>query len=388
MERVAKSSSVREILTEMKNLSDLMIDLSYASILLQNVELANKVHELETRMDELMFKIRTTAAVVTRNVQEAKKITAILHVASAAELISNSTGDIADLIRKGEKVHRVVYDALMVSDERIDGVKVGEVSSLKDRKLMDLKLASSIGVVILAIKRGDEWLLPVNRETVLRNGDYLVVKGPPDGISVLRGMAGDSTREAKPQTRMAQVRNCLARMRDLSSLTVDLAYSSIFLKSQDLAKEVVEIVNKFDELNRKFWICTLREAKREKNVESLYVLLKIVMSIEQIVSAARSMSDVVLQGFELHPVFEHALLEADEQVGLVDVAEGSPFDGKSLKELNLWTTMGAYVLTVKRRDRLIFDPPRRFRIKSGDSMIVRGPRRGVEAVREAAGGTG
>ena len=384
MEEEYQPRSIREILTEMKNLSDLMVDLSYASVLLQNEELAGKVHELESRMDDLMFQIRTIAAVLTRDIHEARKITAILHVASAAEQISNATGDISDLVRRGEKIPQVVRDALRASDERISIAKVGEVSAMRERKLMDLRLASSIGVLVLAIKRGNDWILPVNRETVVLAGDTLVVKGPPDGIAIFRAVAGEKRESWRPAGGHPSIRRCLAEMRDLSSLIVDLAYSSILLNSREIALEVSEIRKKFESFGRRLWLCVLRAARAERDISGLYTLLRMVASIERIVESAGSVSDMVVRGIELHPVFEQALAEADEQIGRANVAEGSEFVGRSLKELSLWTRMGAYVLMVKRGERYIFDPPRRLRIRAGDSLIVRGTRRGVEAVKKAA----
>lgn len=386
MTRVFKPKSVRELLTEMKNVSDLMIDLSYASVLLENEELADRVHELETKMDELMYQIRTIAAVVTRNVHEARKITGILQVAGAAESISNATGDIADLVRSGARIHPVVRDAFRVADEKIACIKVQKISTLKDKKLCDLRLASSIGVSVLAIKRGRSWITPVTRDTSILAGDSLIVKGPPDGIMMLCGMAGTRGETWTSRNGLPSVRKCLAEMRDLSSLMVDMGYSSILFGSREIAEEVREINEKFEKLSSKLWISVLKAAKRERNVVDLDNLLQVVRAIEQISNAASSIVDVVLRGIELHPVFAQALAEADEQIGRGNVSEKSKFVGKSLKELNLWTTMGAYVLMIKRGERYIFDPPRRTRIRQGDSMIVRGTGWGVEMVKKAARG--
>lgn len=146
MAKSFKPRSVRELLTEMKDVSDLMIDLAYAAVLFESDELADRVHELETRMDGLMYHIRTIAAVVTRNVHEARKITGILQVAGAAEAISNATGDIADLVRRGIDIHPVVRDALRMADEKIAWVEVSKDSILVGKRFYDLKLPSDIGV--------------------------------------------------------------------------------------------------------------------------------------------------------------------------------------------------------------------------------------------------
>jgi len=182
------------------------------------------------------------------------------------------------------------------------------------------------------------------------------------------------------------IRNALAEMRDLSSLTVDMAYSSILLRSREVAEEVREIEEKFDTLTYKLWLATLKTAKREKDVTRLNSILQLIGCMERISDAADSIADIVLRKMELHPVFTRALAEADEQIGRADVAKRSEFVGKSLKELNLWTTMGAYVLMIKREKRYMFDPSRRTRIRAEDSLIVRGSRRGVQKVKRVAGG--
>ncbi|RLG56677.1 MAG: hypothetical protein DRN83_03490 [Hadesarchaea archaeon] len=387
MVEVFKPKSVRELLTEMKNVSDLMIDLAYASVLLKNRELAERVHELEAKMDELMYQIRTIAAVVTRNVHEARKITGILQVASAAESISNATGDIADLVRSRARIHPVVQDAFRVSDEKIASIKIRNISTIRDKKLCDLKLASSIGVSVLAIKRRGEWIIPVTRESFVLSGDTLIVKGPPDGITMLCGMAGPSKESWTPRDGLPSIRKCLAEMRDLSSLMVDMGYSSILFGSREIAEEVREINEKFEKLSSRLWISVLRAARHEKDVITLSNLLRVVRAIEQISNAANSIVDVVLRGVELHPVFVQALAEADEQIGRETVSERSKFVGRSLKELNLWTTMGAYVLMIKRGKRYIFDPPRRTRIRAGDLLIVRGSGGGVGMVKKMARGS-
>ena len=386
MAKSFKPRSVRELLTEMKDVSDLMIDLAYAAVLFESDELADRVHELETRMDELMYHIRTIAAVVTRNVQEARKITGILQVASAAEAISNATGDIGDLVRKKIKIHPVVCDALRMADEKIAWIEVAKGSTLVGKKFFELKLPSNIGVWTFAIKRGKSWIVPPPGNTQVRAGDALIVKGPPDGIACLCKTAGARREVWGPRRGLPPIRNALAEMRDLSSVMVDMAYSTILLGSREIAEEVRKIQRKFDKLTYKLCLATLKAAKEERDIVGLNSLLQIIQYMERISNAADSIADIMLRKMELHPVFARALAEADEQIGRADVSKRSDFVYKSLKELNLWATMGAYVLMIKRGERYMFDPSRRVRIRVGDSLIVRGSRRGVQKVKKAAAG--
>ncbi|MDI6819476.1 MAG: TrkA C-terminal domain-containing protein [Candidatus Hodarchaeaceae archaeon] len=385
MAKIWKPKSVRELLTEMKDVSDLMIDLAYASLLFEDDEIAERVHELEARMDELMYSIRIIAAVAARNVREARKITGILQVASAAEAISNATGDMADLVLRGIDIHPVVREAIANADEKVAKIEVADGSMLLGKRFSELRLPSNIGVWVLAIKRDKSWIVPPTRDAEASAGDVLIARGPQDGINTLSKMAAAPKMALVPKQGLASIRDALAEMRDLSSVMVDMAYSSILLGSREIAEWVRELEEEFDKLNYKLWLATLRAAKRERDVARLNSVLQVVKCMEKISDAADSIVDVVLRGVELHPVFARAIAEADERIAKVDVSEGSPLVSKTLGKLNLWATMGAYVLMIKRGKCYIFDPSMKVRVRAGDSLIVRGSYFGVEKLKEAAG---
>jgi uncharacterized protein with PhoU and TrkA domain len=381
-----RPKSVRELLTEMKDTSDFMIDLAYATVLFESSELADVVHRLESKMDELMYTIRIMAAVAARNVNEAKKITGILQVASAAEAVSNATGDIADLVRRGIKIHPVIKEALRAADEKLVRVKVTSGSVMVGKELHELRLPSTIGVWVLAIKRKKDWMVPPTRETRIFVGDELVARGPWDGVKTLSGMAGAHVEAFAPGKELESIRVELAEMRDLSGVMVDLAYSSIMLGSREVAEEVRLLEEEFDKLNYKLWHDTLTVAARlESDVLKLNSVLQMVRCMERISDAADSIADVVLRGVELHPVFAKALGEAEEKIAKVEISKNSRFVGKTLRELNLWATMGIYILHIKRGRQHIIDPGRDVKLRGGDSAVVRGSWFGIEKFKKEAG---
>jgi uncharacterized protein with PhoU and TrkA domain len=381
-----KPRSAREILIEMKNTSDLVVELAYASILFESKEIAERVHELERRMDDLMYHIRIMAAVAARNVNEARKITGILQVAGAAEAISNATGDIADLILRGIEIHPVIHEAILSADEKIADVKVCKGSMLTGKNFHELRLPSTIGVFALAIKRGKSWIVPPTKDTEVLLGDLLIVRGPGDGIDILCKMAGVHRKAGLLKTNLPIIRDALSHMRDMSSMMVDMAYSSIFIGSMEVAEEVRKLEEEFDKLNYKIWLETLKAAKKERDVARLSSILQLAKCMEKISDAADSIADVVLRKVELHPVFARALSETDEQVIRVDVSKHSPLIGKTLGDLNLWITVGAYILVIKREEHHIFDPGRDMKVLAGDSLIARGSYYGVQKLKKMAAG--
>lgn len=380
-----KPRSVRQLLTEMKDTSDLMVDLAYAALLFESNELADLVHKLETKMDELMYTIRIMAAVAARNVKEAKKITGILQVASAAETISNATGDMADLIRMGIGIHPVIKDALRAADEKIAKVKVHSGATLDGKKVHDLRLPSNIGVWLLAIKRKDEWMAPITKEIQLLSGDELLVKGPFYGIKILCDMAGARTETFKTGTKFEKLRKELSNMRDLSDITVDLAYSALMLGSIEVAEGVREIEEAFNRFNYKAWLDTLKiAASSNGKISELNSVLQMVKCMERISNAADSIVDVVIRKIELHPVFAKALSETLEKICRAKISGGSRFAGKTLEKLNLWGTVGVYVLFIKRGNRHIITPGGDVKLMAEDVVTVRGSFEGIEKFQKEA----
>jgi len=380
-----KPRSVRELLTEMKDTSDLMVDLAYAALLYESRELANLVHKLESKMDELMYTIRIMAAVAARNVKEAHKITGILQVASSAEAISNATGDMADLISMKIGIHPVIKDALRAADEKIVKLKVSAGSTLDGKTLHDIKLPSSIGVWVLAIKRKNEWMAPITKNTRLLAEDELVVKGPLYGIRILHEMAGAQAEPFTVSSRLMQLRKELSKMRDLSDIAVDLAYSSLMLGSTEVAEEVREIEEAFNRFNYKAWLDTLKIAAEErKNIAKLNSVLQMVRCMESITDAADSIVDVVIRKIELHPVFAKALSESLEKICRIKIAKGSRFVDKTLEKLNLWGTVGVYVLVIKRGNKHIITPGGNVKLRADDIVTVRGSFEGIEKFQKEA----
>ncbi len=65
--------------------------------------------------------------------------------------------------------------------------RVPEGSALAGRNLRDARLGAAFGISVLALRRRDEHILPAP-DTVIEEGDLLVVQGRPVDLAVLRGL--------------------------------------------------------------------------------------------------------------------------------------------------------------------------------------------------------
>jgi len=181
--------SVREALTEMKDVSEIMIDLAYSAALFNSHELAEEVLELEKRVDYLAYIIDMNTMLAARDAEDAEHLTAVITVAAATNKISDAAADIASIVLKEIGIHPIVRKAFEQVEERLARAIVKPNSILVKKKLGDLELAAKIGVDVIAIRRKLEWIIDPSEEERILEGDVLIARGAPHGVDELKDIA-------------------------------------------------------------------------------------------------------------------------------------------------------------------------------------------------------
>ena len=127
--------SIKNLLIEMKNLSELMVDLAYSAILFNSKAAAEEVIALENEVNSMNYEIKKESLVAARSYEDAEKLTALLEIAEAAESIANAAKDLADLVITGFKPHPVFKMVMEESDKSIVRVVIDEKSDLANKKV-------------------------------------------------------------------------------------------------------------------------------------------------------------------------------------------------------------------------------------------------------------
>jgi len=187
--------SVREALTEMKDVSEIMIDLAYSAALFNSHELAEEVLELEKRVDYLAYMIDMNTMLAARDAEDAEHLTAVTTVAAATNKISDAAADIAAIVLKEIGIHPIVRKAFEQVEERLARAIVKPNSILVKKKLGDLELAAKIGVDVIAIRRQREWTIDPSEKERVVEGDVLIVRGAPHGVDELKALAEGKIKE-------------------------------------------------------------------------------------------------------------------------------------------------------------------------------------------------
>ncbi len=184
-----KPIPVRQLLLEMKNLSELMIDLAYSAALFNDKDLAEDVVELESRVDTLSYLLDMELMVAARDAKGAEALIGVSTVAAATDKISDAAADIAGIVTHNIGVHPIVGEIFEKVEERLMKATVKETSKIVGKRIGSLDLAASMGVDVIAIRRNKEWIInPKESERVFR-GDILITRGAPMGIKAFKNLA-------------------------------------------------------------------------------------------------------------------------------------------------------------------------------------------------------
>ncbi len=379
--------NVKDRLIEMKNVSELMLDLGYSAALFGNKEIANEVSRLEKKMDQLIYEIRISAILSARNREDAEKMSGILQIAEAAEKISNASGDIANIVLEDIELPPEFKGYLTKANEVISKkkVKLGEGAN---NSLGKLKLESRTGFRVIAIRRGDNWIYNPGKETILEKNDVIIARGSHEGRKDFHEIITDEEIEPKSiekrKHRSSKVAEIALEMKNISELATDLAYSAVLFYNKEISEEVRELENEMDKMNNELEMWVLRSAQNygENELTKLSGLIRLGRASEVVSDAAMEMADIVLRGIDLHPVLALAIQESKDIITRTQVSKNSEANGKKIGELSIKTKTGMQVVAIRRKNSWIYNPSAKTELNNRDVLIAKGTREGEKRLKK------
>lgn len=383
--------SVKDLLIETKDTSELLIDLAYSAVLHNSEEIAREVLELERTMDVLQMRSRMSLLLASRNPQEAEQLAPVLGMVAGAEKISDAAGDIAKVVLEELGLPEAMRMALPDAVETVARGTVAADSPYAGRTLGDIDLESETGVRVIAIRRGDDWVMNPGPETALETDDVTILRGPFDPLSAVHeDLTGIPYEMADvdvdhPLNHLDRAVDSIVLMKDLSELAVDLAYTSVLLDSTELAEEVHHLEVEVDALRSRFEAWVLQAAAEVDDPVRLRGLIHLGLATETISDAAIEISEGILRDIDVHPVTQAAVQESDELMVRIRIDGGSQLEGSSISDGVLDELPAISVLAVRRPDEgwlLMADSSTTLR--ADDVVIGKGTQSNVEALNELA----
>ncbi len=381
--------TLKAMLAEAKDTSELMVDLAYAALYFGDHDMAEEVFDLHDNLAALQHDMRAVCVMAARSPRDADAMASVLQVIGAIERMATAAVDIARIVTRRLGIPRALVADLSAAEEVSHRVAVREGSHIAHRPLSALELPTRAGMRVVAIRRGRQWITDVDGDEVLVPGDVLFLQGAREGIPVLRALANAPEWEPPAPdgtlTELDRAIDVLVEMKNISEVAVGLAYSALVLQDQGLAAEVNHLEDRLDQMGERLEAWVLRAAAEQADPSPLRGLLHLSGAAEEIGDAAQQMVWLIEQDEELHPILALALGDADEVVVRVPVAEGAPVDGHTLADLRLETETGFYLLAIRRGGRYFYRPRSDVVLAAGDELIATGPDEGHALLAELCG---
>jgi uncharacterized protein with PhoU and TrkA domain len=388
---VSTRPTVKDLLADAKDSSELMVDLAYAAVFFGDTDIAQEVMRLRETLTDSITALRTLATLAARSLEDAEGMAGVLALVSAVDKIGDAAEDIARVVLKDLGVPVELRSDLRQADEVVMRVRLRPECAIEGRTLQDAELPTETGMWIIAIRRDVSWIFGPDGDEVLHPADVVFAQGPAEGVDLLRGLAGAPplglpTDIERTLTGLERAVDLLVEMKDASEVAVGLAYSSVLLRDKGLAAEVGAIEDITDEMHHELERWVLHAVKEGAQPDTLRGLLHLAFASERIADAAQAMTRII-EHDEPHPIIAEALAEADEIVVAQVVLDGAPAIGRSLRDLKLRTEAGMEVLAVQRGGRWNYRPRSAFTFAVGDRAIAVGSEDGAHELATLFGVT-
>jgi len=381
-----KPVSLRELLTKMKDETELMIDLAYSAVLFRNKEIAEEVMKLEEEIDTLTYLIGMSTMLAARDADDAECLEPILKIANATDRMSNAAADISQIVKFDS--HPYLFKAIRDSEEPLIRAIVLN-PNVKGKKIGQLKIRTETGCDIIAIRRGSSWIFNPSKKTKLKLNDIVIARGTDESNTRLCNLLGGKCTKGEIikenkldvffKEDLENIEKYMLEMINKSGLMVDLGFSAILFNSKEIAEDVLEMEDEIDKKYIEFEQLLLSTAKTAPNPEKLLGFLHLSKSIEEISDSAAEIAEIILRGLKPHPVIDIIISESDETIARLHVEKNSELANKKLGD-SKFKESGMRPVAIKRKGDWVYKIKNDTVILPGDILIIIGPIEGQKII--------
>jgi uncharacterized protein with PhoU and TrkA domain len=173
---------------ELKDTSELMMDLAYSALMLNSKELAEEVQRLEEYVDNLHTEFELLALTSDFKKEEASGFLGLIRLGVATEKIADAAAEMAEVVLRGIEPHQVLKLTIKEAEETVTQACVTENSPLVNKTLKEARVHEESGMWVLVIKRGGKCLRP-KPDSKIQAGDVLIASGYSEGVENLKKLA-------------------------------------------------------------------------------------------------------------------------------------------------------------------------------------------------------
>ena len=178
---------ITQDLVELKDTSEMMMDLAYSALLLNSRYLAEEVRLLEDRVDRLHTEFELLVLSSRVESEETRGLLGLIRMGVVTERIADAASEIAEVVLRGGEPHPILSMVIQDAEETVETAELSESSTLAGKTLKDARIPEETGMWVLVVKRGERWIRP-RPDLTLQIGDIVIASGYAEGEEDFQGL--------------------------------------------------------------------------------------------------------------------------------------------------------------------------------------------------------
>ncbi len=182
-------------------------------------------------------------------------------------------------------------------------------------------------------------------------------------------------------------KDALKQIRDLVSIMVDLAYSSIVFEDKGLADEVKEIRDLVVYYNYLLTMSLQIAVRDSKDAQATLPLVVLGQSSEDLANSATDISNVLLKGFAVHQTIKDMAQRVARDLMRGKISDESILKGYTINEIKQKMNYSITIYGLRHEGKWQIKPDQETKLEAGDIILASGSGSGISLLKLLVGGT-
>ncbi|NHJ86567.1 MAG: hypothetical protein FK734_13965 [Asgard group archaeon] len=182
-------------------------------------------------------------------------------------------------------------------------------------------------------------------------------------------------------------KDALKQIKDLCSIMVDLAYSSVIFEDKALAEEVKELRDLVVNLDYLLTMSLQVAVRDGKDAQATLPLVVLGHASTDIANSVTDIANVLLKGFNVHQTIKEMAQRVSRDLVRGIISEESILKGYSIKDITEKMNYSVTIYALRHNEKWVIIPDKKTVLEAGDVILASGSSSGISLLKLLVGGT-
>lgn len=175
--------NIKENILKLKDMSELMVDLSYSAVFLHDSKICQEVEDMFKNFEKIEEEIYKSLFRI-RDVSDEERLY-IIEIADRIKGIAHNAKELSQ-VSKNKKQPEIIQDIFSTAEKRVIVEKVPKNSGYVNKTIGELRVRTITRGSIVGIRRKDNWIFNISKDTIIQEGDEIVAVGSANTEKLIR----------------------------------------------------------------------------------------------------------------------------------------------------------------------------------------------------------